>query len=238
MSSYIRPKLSGVPVFFTVCLAHRGSDLLVREVALLRAVTEVTAAHPFEILAWVVLPDHLHAVWRMPVGDRAYGQRWGAIKSRFSRGVLRKHGWPKASVSINAQGEITSGRPGFSPARHEADLPHVRTGRNAGLKPGLRRGKRELGIWQRRFWGEGRLGNGPVDRFSPERAEPRRRSRLHPRRSRAGGVHSLLLGQPGEHGLTKRALDWPYSSIHRDIERGLVEPEWAGEVPEMEAGEP
>ncbi|MEM6728717.1 MAG: hypothetical protein AAF618_09470 [Pseudomonadota bacterium] len=63
MSSYLRPSASGAPVFFTVCLAHRASDLLVREVETLRrAVADVKGERPFEILAWVVLPDHMHAV--------------------------------------------------------------------------------------------------------------------------------------------------------------------------------
>ncbi len=30
MSRYLRPRIPGVPVFFTVCLAERGSDLLIR----------------------------------------------------------------------------------------------------------------------------------------------------------------------------------------------------------------
>ena len=53
MSCYIRPKITGALVFFTVCLAHRDSDLLVREIETLRqAVREVKADRPFEIMAW------------------------------------------------------------------------------------------------------------------------------------------------------------------------------------------
>ncbi|MEM8592990.1 MAG: transposase [Pseudomonadota bacterium] len=214
MSRYVRPKVSGARVFFTLCLAHRGSDLLVREVGALReAVTQTWAERPFEILAFVVLPDHLHAVWQMPVGDREYGKRWGAIKSRFSRAVLRKHGWPKQSVSIDTRGQITSGRPGFSPARHDADLPRVWTGRNAGLKPGLRRDKRELGIWQRRFWEHHIRDESALE-----------------------ACIRYCWGNPVKHGLVTRAGEWPFSSVHRDIRDGLVEPEWMGAVPEMEAG--
>ena len=88
MSDYIRPRVGGASIFFTVTLAERGSDLLVREVGALReAVRETRAAHPFRIEAWVVMPDHLHAVWTLPEGDTAYSTRWGAIKARFSRSV-------------------------------------------------------------------------------------------------------------------------------------------------------
>ena len=38
------------------------------------------------------------------------------------------------------------------------------------------------------------------------------------------------------HGFVERAVDWPYSSIHRDIARGIVEPEWSGFVPGGEFG--
>ena len=88
MPRYIRPKVSGLPVFFTVALADRGSDLLVREIGRLRAAVAATRAErPFAIEAWVVLPDHLHCVWTLPEGDRDYSGRWGAIKARFSMGL-------------------------------------------------------------------------------------------------------------------------------------------------------
>ena len=85
MPNYLRPKVTGCTVFFTVALARRGNDLLVREVDRLRDAVRVTMQErPFTIVAWVVLPDHLHAVWTLPEGDRDYSTRWGAIKARFS----------------------------------------------------------------------------------------------------------------------------------------------------------
>ncbi|MEO0485928.1 MAG: transposase [Pseudomonadota bacterium] len=219
MSCYIRPRVTGATVFFTVCLAHRGSTLLLDEVETLRrAVAEVKATLPFDALAWVVLPDHMHCVWRLPAGDRAYGVRWGAIKSKFSRAVLRESGWPKTAVDIDAQGRLQPRRPGFSPAHeddHHAELPRVWTGRNAGLKPGLRRGKRELGIWQRRFW----------------------EHHIRDEASLAAHIRYCWLN-PVKHGLVSMAAEWPNSSIHRDVRAGRVEPEWSGTVPELEVGEP
>ena len=68
MPNYTRIKSKGAAVFFTVTLAQRGGDLLVREVDRLRdAVGATMAERPFGVEAWVVLPDHLHAIWQLPV---------------------------------------------------------------------------------------------------------------------------------------------------------------------------
>lgn len=75
-------------MFFTVALEDRPSTLLVDLIDDLRwSVGKTLRDHPVAGLAWTVLPDHLHAIWQMPEGDRAYGQRWGAIKSRFTRSL-------------------------------------------------------------------------------------------------------------------------------------------------------
>jgi putative transposase len=88
MPNYIRPQIPGARVFFTVALAQRGTDTLVREVAALRAAVRATMAdRPFGIDAWVVLPDHMHAVWTLPEGDSDFSVRWGIIKARFSRAM-------------------------------------------------------------------------------------------------------------------------------------------------------
>lgn len=143
MAVYARPRVTGATVFFTVALADRGSDLLVREIDRLRdAVRATRAKRPFAVDAWVVLPDHLHAVWSLPAGDADFSTRWGAIKARFVMSLRGAHR-----------------RPGFSPASTESlptELPVIRSGRYAGLKPGLRVNKREAAVWQRRFWGAGR----------------------------------------------------------------------------------
>lgn len=129
MSRYIRPTVAGASVFFTVNLARRGSTLLTDEIERLRAaVRQTRTERPFHIDAWVVLPDHLHAVWTLPAGDSDFSTRWGAIKARFTQSVRRA---------------------GFTPP---SSLPIVQTGRYAGVNPGLRHKKGEIAIWQRRFW--------------------------------------------------------------------------------------
>src|SRR5690606_21407077 len=56
-------------LFFTVNLANRRSDLLVRHVDELRAaMARVKLRHPFSLIAMVVLPGHLHAIWWLPSG--------------------------------------------------------------------------------------------------------------------------------------------------------------------------
>lgn len=130
MPNYVRPRVGGATVFFTVALARRGDDLLVREVERLRdAVRATKVERPFVIDAWVVLPDHLHAVWTLPEADSDYSTRWGAIKSRFTRSLRRV---------------------GFDPTDPEADGATV--GWNPTLRSPSKVAKGDAGVWQRRFW--------------------------------------------------------------------------------------
>ena len=69
---------------------RRGHELdgilLVDHVATLReAVAATRRSHPFTIDAFVVLPDHLHAIWKMPPGDCDFSTLRCLIKSRFAR---------------------------------------------------------------------------------------------------------------------------------------------------------
>ena len=73
--------------FFTVDL----SDVLARHIDESRAaIKTVKTAHPFAILAMVVLPEHLHAIWRLPPGDVDYPLRWSLIKAGFSRRLAER----------------------------------------------------------------------------------------------------------------------------------------------------
>ena len=81
---------SGASWFFTVNLADRKQDLLVRHIDLLREVIRhVKQQHPFEIIAMVVMPDHLHAIWQLPPDDNNYPMRWSLIKAGFSRRLAK-----------------------------------------------------------------------------------------------------------------------------------------------------
>jgi putative transposase len=89
MSRYRRAKIEGGTFFFTVALATRPNDLLVREIERFRrAYQAVQSEKPFETDAICILPDHLHAIWSLPLGDGDFAWRWMMIKSNFSRGLL------------------------------------------------------------------------------------------------------------------------------------------------------
>jgi putative transposase len=88
MSTYRRARIEGGVFFFTVTLADRSSDLLVREIdRLRRAYREAGTKQPFETEAICILPDHLHALWSLPAGDSDFASRWMRIKANFSRGL-------------------------------------------------------------------------------------------------------------------------------------------------------
>jgi putative transposase len=86
MSRYLRARIEGGTFFFTLTLADRSGDLLVRHVDRIRqAYKFVVGRYPFETVAICILPDHSHAVWSLPKGDRNFSLRWSLIKSKFSR---------------------------------------------------------------------------------------------------------------------------------------------------------
>lgn len=88
MVRFRRLLVPGGTYFFTVALQDRGSDLLVRRIALLRDCWRaVQADHPFRTEAAAILPDHLHCIWTLPEGDSDFAIRWKKIKAGFSRHV-------------------------------------------------------------------------------------------------------------------------------------------------------
>jgi putative transposase len=88
MPRYLRATIAGGTFFFTLTIANRSDDLLVREVDRLRRVyRSVHSRRPFETIAICILPDHLHAIWSLPEGDADFPLRWSLIKSGLSRGL-------------------------------------------------------------------------------------------------------------------------------------------------------
>ena len=81
MSDYCRMHMPGGPYFFTVNLLERRRRLLVEPVDLLRiSFAEAKKYRPFEIIAIVILPDHLHCIWRLPEGDNHNTKGWKPIE--------------------------------------------------------------------------------------------------------------------------------------------------------------
>ena len=91
MPNYRRLWVPGGTWFFTVNLLERqGNDLLIREINRLRdCVSRERERRPFSIIAWVVLPEHMHWIWRLPDGDADFATRWRRIKTDFSLGILK-----------------------------------------------------------------------------------------------------------------------------------------------------
>ncbi len=76
--------------------------------------------------------------------------------------------------------------------------------------------RNERGIWQRRFW-EHTI-----------------------RDDRDYALHmDYIHYNPVKHGWVRRVADWPYSTFHRLVGKGLYPADWGGNgVSEIEAGEP
>ncbi|MFZ5656778.1 MAG: REP-associated tyrosine transposase [Pseudomonadota bacterium] len=88
MVRYRRVRVPDGTFFFTVTLRDRRGRLLVDELPALRAAwrsARMRVAH--DIVAAVVLPDHLHAVLRMRDGAGDYSRLWQEIKKGFTRRV-------------------------------------------------------------------------------------------------------------------------------------------------------
>jgi putative transposase len=90
MVRYRRNFVAGGTFFFTATLVDRKSNALIDHVDALRAAVRATRrAHPFNIDAVVVLPDHMHIVMTLPAGDADYPNRWRLIKRRFTSAIAK-----------------------------------------------------------------------------------------------------------------------------------------------------
>lgn len=134
------------------------------------AISNVRAARPFSINAWVSMPDHLHCIWTLPDGDSDFSTRWSLIK----RSVARFTGELKLDSSARSASACK---------------------------------RRESTIWQRRFWDHLIRDDQDMERHI-----------------------DYIHYNPVRHGCVARAIDWPYSSIHRHVAAGLLPSDWAGGV--------
>jgi putative transposase len=88
---------------------------------------------------------------------------------------------------------------------------HIKSGFSRGLNPMPRSaskvGKREKGIWQRRYWEHAIRDDTDLERH-------------------VDYIHF----NPVKHGHVTRVVDWPHSSFHRYVERGLWAADWGGDM--------
>jgi putative transposase len=90
MPTYRRSYVPGGTYFFTV-VTHQRQPILTSDLSrtCLRAALQAEqTVRPFDIVAFVLLPDHLHTVWALPGGDQNYSVRWQRIKGRFTDAYL------------------------------------------------------------------------------------------------------------------------------------------------------
>lgn len=87
MATFRRAVVPGATYFFTVNTESRRKVLTDPPFydALKQALRQVKAAHPFDIDAFVLLPDHLHCIWTLPPGDADYALRWNMVKRLVSQ---------------------------------------------------------------------------------------------------------------------------------------------------------
>jgi putative transposase len=70
--------------------------------------------------------------------------------------------------------------------------------------------KREKGIWQRRYWEHSIRDDADLERH-------------------VDYIHF----NPVKHGHVTRVADWPHSSFHRYVERGLLAADWGGDMKDI-----
>ncbi len=103
---YRRSKMAGGTFFFTVVTHNRRKFLCEPEniILLRRGFRQVITEFSFKVEAIVVLPNHIHCIWTLPLEDNNFSNRWRLIKNYFSRNCDVKYKG-KVSTSRKKKGE-------------------------------------------------------------------------------------------------------------------------------------
>ena len=90
MPRYRRPSVAGATYFLTIVTHGRHPLFLDAKARKLlgEAIRRTRADRPFAVVAAVVLPDHVHLLMELPIGDADVSPRVAAIKARFTRAWL------------------------------------------------------------------------------------------------------------------------------------------------------
>jgi len=142
MSNYIRSKCEGAHYFFTVVTYNR-KRLFCSEWArrcLHEAIAETQSRYPYEPIAFCLMPEHLHCIWRLPEDDANYSIRWSLIKGMFTRRYRRGDRRESMPLSRTRKGEACVWQRRFweHRIRDEPDLVrHINYVHNNPLKHGL-----------------------------------------------------------------------------------------------------
>jgi len=111
MSHYRRVYVPGGLYFFTVKTFRNQHFLTDDDVrAALREGIQFTRQNKsFDIIAWVLLPNHLHCIWRLPSGDADFSARWSIIKRTVTQRCgerLNRPEWLTARRRQRQQGTL------------------------------------------------------------------------------------------------------------------------------------
>ena len=89
MSEYRRAHVPGSSVFITMVTYQRQKLFVAAEnIDKLRQACATTISEkPFAIEAAVILPEHIHFLWRLPPDDSDYSYRVGRMKVLFTRAL-------------------------------------------------------------------------------------------------------------------------------------------------------
>ncbi len=90
MPNYRRLRQPADTYFFTIVSFNRNPWLCQEpaRIALRRAIQFVRSKRPFEIDAWVLLPDHFHCMLTFPTGKDDYSAVMKSIKAKFTKDPL------------------------------------------------------------------------------------------------------------------------------------------------------
>ena len=109
MPNYRRAKFEGGYYFFTV-VTHQRAELFHNELArcvLREAIEKTRSRRPFETVAFCLLFEHLHCIWKLPENDADYSMRWASIKGQFSKEYLNLIGQRTKVIASRARkGEV------------------------------------------------------------------------------------------------------------------------------------
>ncbi|WP_333877474.1 REP-associated tyrosine transposase [Methylobacter sp.] len=111
MSNYRRVYVPGGLYFFTVKTFRNQRFLIDDDVrgALREGIEFTRQSKPFDIVAWVLLPNHLHCIWRLPPGDADFSARWSMIKRTVTQRCsarLNRPEWQSARRLKRQQGTL------------------------------------------------------------------------------------------------------------------------------------
>jgi putative transposase len=111
MAEYRREYWQEATYFFTQVTCDRQPWLCddMARVALRQAIETVCRKRPFQIDAFVLLPDHFHCLWTLPENDGDFSTRMRLVKSHVTRAIGDK---------LNLEATITASRK----ARRERNL--------------------------------------------------------------------------------------------------------------------